>query len=300
MTQPPANTSSSEESKIVPDTSSSIINNNYVNDNSSKGSGKVDPITALQDGIDGLSLAMFEALRGLRDAVAPESGNLAGNNNNNNNNNNSNNSEDNDKSNNINNNSEGKNGANAQHPDLEDLWQLYRQGDDGAVSFLQNAIVEFKISRFPNGSVMPQTRDQVASILSKMEESRDTELVLKLAKTVLDKSRWIDTQVEKHIPGMHRTMAMQHERIQQMLQENAAIVQELQTAYDVALQKRNACRLFVQNNTCRALDIEENTSNAVLLATKNVLAEEERANKDKASSSSSSSEQHNDTMDVTT
>lgn len=36
----------------------------------------VDPITSLQDAIDGLSLAMFESLRSLRDAVAPESGNL--------------------------------------------------------------------------------------------------------------------------------------------------------------------------------------------------------------------------------
>ena len=39
---------------------------------------RVDPITALQDSIDRLSLSMFEALRGLRDAVAPESGNLGG------------------------------------------------------------------------------------------------------------------------------------------------------------------------------------------------------------------------------
>ena len=39
---------------------------------------KVDHITSLQEGIDGLSLSLFEALRGLRDAVAPESGNLGG------------------------------------------------------------------------------------------------------------------------------------------------------------------------------------------------------------------------------
>mmetsp|Transcript_25440 Transcript_25440/g.53606 ORF Transcript_25440/g.53606 Transcript_25440/m.53606 type:complete len:151 (-) Transcript_25440:849-1301(-) len=39
---------------------------------------KIDHITSLQEGIDGLSLSLFEALRGLRDAVAPESGNLGG------------------------------------------------------------------------------------------------------------------------------------------------------------------------------------------------------------------------------
>ena len=37
---------------------------------------KIDHITSLQEGIDGLSLSLFEALRQLRDAVAPESGNL--------------------------------------------------------------------------------------------------------------------------------------------------------------------------------------------------------------------------------
>ena len=222
------------------------------NDSENDSNNKVDPITALQDGIDGLSLAMFEALRGLRDAVAPESGNLGGNNDD------SDNAESKDPNNNGGTNV--KNNANApQHPDLEDLWQLYRQGDEDAVSFIKSAIFEFKIPRFPNGP-MPQSRDQVASILAKMEQSRDTELVLRLAKTVLDKSRWIDDQVDNHIPGMCRTMAMQQGRIRELLEENAAIVKELQMAYDDALHKRNACRLFVQINTCRALDIAEDTN----------------------------------------
>mmetsp|Transcript_32961 Transcript_32961/g.57676 ORF Transcript_32961/g.57676 Transcript_32961/m.57676 type:complete len:189 (+) Transcript_32961:44-610(+) len=34
---------------------------------------KIDPITAVQDSIDSLALSLFEALRGVRDAVAPES-----------------------------------------------------------------------------------------------------------------------------------------------------------------------------------------------------------------------------------
>ena len=34
---------------------------------------KIDPITAVQDSIDALALSLFEALRGVRDAVAPES-----------------------------------------------------------------------------------------------------------------------------------------------------------------------------------------------------------------------------------
>ena len=34
-------------------------------------SAKIDPITAVQDSIDSLALSLFEALRGVRDAVAP-------------------------------------------------------------------------------------------------------------------------------------------------------------------------------------------------------------------------------------
>jgi hypothetical protein len=34
---------------------------------------KVDPVTAVQDSIDGLALSLFEALRGVRDAVVPSS-----------------------------------------------------------------------------------------------------------------------------------------------------------------------------------------------------------------------------------
>lgn len=39
----------------------------------SQSSTKIDPITAVQDSIDSLALSLFEALRGVRDAVAPES-----------------------------------------------------------------------------------------------------------------------------------------------------------------------------------------------------------------------------------
>ena len=44
-------------------------------------STKIDPITAVQDSIDSLALSLFEALRGVRDAVAPESLETGGGNN---------------------------------------------------------------------------------------------------------------------------------------------------------------------------------------------------------------------------
>ena len=42
-------------------------------DHNNQPPSKIDPITAVQDSIDSLALSLFEALRGVRDAVAPES-----------------------------------------------------------------------------------------------------------------------------------------------------------------------------------------------------------------------------------
>lgn len=78
---------------------------------------------------------MFEALRGLRDAVAPESGNLGGGANNNNNNNNSN------EGNNNNNNTNTE-------PDVEELWSLYRTGDRDVTDMIKRYVyVLFLVNR---------------------------------------------------------------------------------------------------------------------------------------------------------
>jgi hypothetical protein len=69
---------------------------------------KIDPVTALQDSIDRLSLAMFEALRGLRDAVAPESGNVGA-------------------------------GETNGEPDFEEFYQAYRSGDEETVNAVRKA-----------------------------------------------------------------------------------------------------------------------------------------------------------------
>jgi len=214
---------------------------------SAKGDGdgdvKIDPVTALQDGIDGLSLAMFEALRGLRDAVAPESGNLG--------NADAANGVDSAAANNSSNN-------NQQQPDSEELWQAYRQNDPSVTALFESLMTKY------NMKSMPHTREDVARIHAKMEQSQDTELVFSLARTVLEKSRWIDTHVDNDIPGMHRTMTEQMQRIQELLTENETVLKDLQDCAKVALDKRNACRSFVRTNTCRALGIQEETNIASL------------------------------------
>lgn len=182
---------------------------------------KLDPITALQDAVDGLSLAMFDSLRRLRDAVAPESGNLGVNPN--------------------------QNNQNSNDPDMEDLWHSYKQGDAKVRSLMHAGNPDHPII---------QKREDFIRLHAKMEMQKDTDLVFSLARTVLQKSQDIDDQVEK-LPGMEATREEQMLRIQQLLEENEAVKKELQQTYDEALVRRNKCRQVVIENTSKALGIHE-------------------------------------------
>ena len=168
---------------------------------------------------------MFEALRGLRDAVAPESGNLgntaapgSGNNNNNSN-----------------------------EPDWEDLWHAYRKGDPGVLAM---------IAKTAGNNKQITRREDFVRLHAKMEMEKDTELVLLLAKSVLDKSQEIDEQVAA-LPGMDRTRSQQMNRIKELIEFNQQASVELEEAFSAAKKRRDASRKFVQENTCRALGIEE-------------------------------------------
>jgi hypothetical protein len=187
---------------------------------------------------DSLSLAMFEALRGLRDAVAPESGNLggnAGNNNNNNNNNTSNNNNSN------NNNSNGEDQADS----FDEFYQSYQNGDPDTLAVVQ------KIT-----STLPRKREDFIRIHAKIEMQKDSDLVQKLASTVLDKSADIDKRVSA-LPGMHRTRKEQMEYVEDLLKKNQEVSQKLEGAYQNAQERRDLVRKFVRQNTCAALGIAE-------------------------------------------
>jgi hypothetical protein len=187
---------------------------------------KVDQISALQDGIDRLSLAMFEALRGLRDAVAPESGNLG-----------------------VNNNvvGEGNNNSDNENAmgDFEEFWQLFKNGDPETVALVK------KVSPAP-----PTKREDYVRIHAKVEMEKDAELVTNLATTVLQKSTYIDELVS-NLPGMHRTRIDQMKRIQSLLEQNRKTTETLEATYQIAAIHREHVRKFVQDNTCEALGIVE-------------------------------------------
>jgi DNA-binding ferritin-like protein len=186
---------------------------------------KIDQISALQDGIDSLSLSMFEALRGLRDAVAPESGNLGG----------------------------GGAGGTGNSPnntesaenDFEEFVQAYK-----------NRVPEVleRVKKVSN--VSPKKREDFIRIHAKLEMEKDAELVKKLAETVLQKSADIDRQVAV-LPGMQRSRTEQMKMIEELLEKNRQATQKLEETYKIAEARRDQVRTFVRDHTCEALGILE-------------------------------------------
>ena len=173
--------------------------------------------------VKSLSLAMFEALRGLRDAVAPESGNLGGNAGN----------------------AVGTDTTENADADFDEFWQSYRNGDPETVAMVRKVT-----------PATPQKREDFIRIHAKIEMEKDAELVKKLAGTVLEKSLQIDERVST-LPGMHRTRKEQMEYIEELLKKNAEAAEKLQKVYEEASRRRDQVRQFVKSSTCAALGIQE-------------------------------------------
>jgi hypothetical protein len=225
---------------------------------------KIDPITALQDDIDDLSLAMFEGLRGLRDAVAPESGNLAGEGN-------PNDATATDENNNT------ENNGNEPNTNTAELWLAYQRGDPSTVKLMQSIVSgannnSTASTTTPPGtttSVPPMTASQRALLPknaedfarlynTKMEVEKDTQLVMKLAGTVLARSRQIDKRVDDYLTvNRTRTRDQQMARIQELLIQNQQVTVELEQAHLTAKTRRDICRQFIRDNTCAALGLEQ-------------------------------------------
>ena len=176
---------------------------------------------------------MFEALRGLRDAVAPESGNLGGNANNNNNNNNNSNAGDNQSS-----------GENA--GDFDDFFDKYRSGDPTTAALVKKA----------SGGTLPQKKEDFVRLYARLEIEKDSELVTKLAGTILEKSDEIQDKVS-NLPGMNRSRKQQMEHIAKLLDQNQKAAAELEEHYTIAKERRDQVRSFIRDNTCEALGIQE-------------------------------------------
>lgn len=172
---------------------------------------------------------MFEAMRGLRDAVAPESGNLGNNTSSMNN----------------------SNGAAALgNTDVEEMWQAYCNGDNAVVALVQ------KYSNSTTTTKGIQKFDDFVAWHAAMEREKDAELVETLAAAVLEKSDQIDAALQ-HVTGMHRTRVEQLRYIEELIAANAAAANELETVYQTAVSRRDECRQFIRDQTSVALGIEE-------------------------------------------
>ena len=168
-----------------------------------------------------MSLSLFESLRGLRDAVAPDS--TA--------------------------NPDGNQGIapcfDTSEPDYDGFLISFHKDDPFALEIVAKA-----------GGKPPRSREEYSKILLKMERERDVSLVSSLAEEVLAKSATVDKLVAK-LPGMERTKTEQMKRIEELLNLNKSASDALEKAYAEAESRRDEVRLVLSNVTCEALGIEE-------------------------------------------
>lgn len=159
---------------------------------------------------------MFEALRGLRDAVAPESGNVAA-----------------------------THGDNSD-PDFEEFYQSFRNGDKETVDIVLKA----------SGGVAPTARVDFIRIHAKIEMTKDVELVARLASTVLQKSADVDARVSAlpgmnrtRTEQMKRieTLMAQNQKIMKELDEQYALAKERRDQVRTLLRERTGEALGIED-----------------------------------------------------
>lgn len=192
---------------------------------------KIDPVTQVQDAIDGLALSLFEALRGIRDATAPEA--LVG------------------EATNTNtgtaNGAKGNSSKNSNHDeaDFDDFLIAYHNQEPHALEVVQRA-----------GGKPPQSKEEYLRVLARMDFESDVGTAQRLAGEILDKSREVEEMVD-HLPGMERNKEEQMGRIATLIEENRTIDRKLEEKHREASEKRDEVRTMLREVTCSALGIEE-------------------------------------------
>lgn len=189
-----------------------------------------------------LSLSLFEALRGLRDAAAPESAfqvqttesdppsmDAVT-------------SAQSDSCHNTHGNTTRSTGLN-RDPDYEDFLLAYHHKEPLALDLISKT-----------GEKVPKSREEYIKFRAKVQKEKDQSLVSKLSKDILDKSHDI-SELVSNLPGMHRTKAQQMKRISELLDENNSLEQELKDVHKEATMKRDQIRTMLQKVTCSALGI---------------------------------------------
>ena len=106
----------------------------------------------------------------------------------------------------------------------------------------------------------PRTEKDYIQLLLQSEQQRDARTAHLLAQDILTKSAMVDDLVAK-LPGMGRTRQMQMELIEKLIKSNHDVTRELEEAYAVAKERREEVRVALEECTCLALGVEEETSN---------------------------------------
>lgn len=187
-------------------------------------SNKIDSITEIQDSIDSLSLSLFEALRGLRDAISPES-----------------------QTNTI------TNGENVENENGPQSPQLDLDYDDFLMAFHRDEQWTLELIAKNKGNP-PKNKEEYTKLKARIEMEKFKAIVEKHSTDILQKSANVDDLVSA-LPGMSRTKEEQLERIQELLTLNQSLDKELNDAYTQAEKQRNEIRSILDRVTTEALGI---------------------------------------------
>lgn len=203
-------------------------------------SEKIDPITEIQDAIDSLSLSLFEALRALRNAVAPESFSM-----------------ENELKGSVE--EETKTSANLSQTrsvmgrsaiDYEDM-----DYDDFLMAYHEDDPFALELIKISDGKP-PKTREEYLKLRAMNEMKIAMNVTNSQAENILSKSAALDDLVAA-LPGMNRTKKEQMDRIQELLDENKKVDDELRLVYQEAEKKRQEIRMALKKVTCKVLCIEQ-------------------------------------------
>jgi len=172
-------------------------------------------------------LALFEALRGLRDAVAPTEATTAP----------------------ATSASAGACGASGSSSDPEPDY------DEFLIAFADDEPHALDLVAKAEGGRPPKTREEYVKLLAKTEMDKDMALVSRLSEEILAKSDAIEESVSK-LPGMERTKSQQMKRIEELLELNQEKERELKEMRKEAKKIRDKVRVVLKDVTCDALGIE--------------------------------------------
>ena len=178
---------------------------------------KIDPVTQVQDAIDGLALSLFEALRGIRDATSPES---------------------------APHNSQSQ--SDETEPDYDDFLVAYHNKQPHAL----------EVARKGPGGKPPQSPEEYLRVLARMDFESDVDTAQRLAADILDKSREVEELVDD-LPGMGRGREEQMAVIARLIEENREIDERLRAKHREATVRRDEVRTLLQEVAGSSLGIEE-------------------------------------------